>query len=51
MNRINTNKKFIKEHPENKELLERKIIETEELIIKCVLQNNGNSLLEWITLK
>ena len=51
VNRINLNKKFVKEHPENKELLERKIAETKELIIQCVLQNNGNSLLERIVLK
>lgn len=51
VNRINTNEKFLKEHPENKELLERKITETKGLIIQCVLQNNGNSLLEQIILK
>lgn len=51
VNRINLNEKFAKEHPENKEMLDRKIAETKELIIQCVLQNNGNSLLERITLK
>lgn len=51
VNRINLNEKFVKEHPENKEMLDRKIAETKELIIQCVLQNNGNSLLERITLK
>ena len=51
VNRLNTNEKFLKEHPENKELLERKITETKELIIQCVLQNEDNSLLDNIVLK
>ena len=50
-NRLNTNKKFLKEHPENKEFLERKIAETKELIIQCILQNENNSLLDSIILK
>lgn len=50
VNRIELNEKLLKEHPENKEMLERKIAETKELIIQCVLQNNGNSLLERIIL-
>lgn len=37
--RLDTNEKFLKEHSENKEMLERKIKETKELIIQCVLQN------------
>ena len=36
VNRLNTNEKFLKEHPENKEFLERKITETKELIIQCI---------------
>lgn len=51
VNRLNTNESFLKEHPENKEMLERKSIETKELIIQCVLQNKDNSLLENIVLK
>lgn len=51
VNRLNTNEKFLKEHPENKEMLERKIAETKELIVQCVLQNDGNSLLDSIVLK
>lgn len=51
INRMNTNEEFLKKHPENKEMLERKIAETKELIIQCVLQNNGNTLLEQIVLK
>lgn len=51
VNRINLNEKFLKEHSENKELLERKITETKELIIRCVVQNDKNSLLERIILK
>lgn len=39
VNRLDTNEKFLKEHPENKEMLDRKISETKELIIQCVLQN------------
>lgn len=51
INRLNTHEKFLKEHPENKEMLERKIAETKELIVQCVLQNDGNSLLDSIVLK
>lgn len=51
VNRLNTNKKFLKEHPENKEMLERKIAETKELIIQCVMQNEDNPLLDNIILK
>ena len=51
VNRLNTNEKFLKEHSENKEMLERKTAETKELIIQCVLQNEGNSLLDNIVLK
>lgn len=51
VNRLNTNEKFLKEHPENKEMLERKNAETKELIVQCVLQNDSNSLLDDIVLK
>ena len=51
INRLNINEKFLKEHPENKELLERKNAEIKELIIQCILQNKDNSLLNDIVLK
>ena len=51
VNRLNTNEKFLKEHPENKEMLERKNAETKELIIQCILQNENNHLLDDIVLK
>ena len=51
VNRINMNEKFLKDHKENKEMLERKIEETKELIIKCVLQNKDNPLLDKISMK
>ena len=51
VNRLNTNEKLLKEHPENKELLERKNAEIKELIIQCILQNKDNSLLNDIVLK
>ena len=51
INRMNVNKRFLNEHPENKELLERKIAETKELIIQCLMNNDGNPLLEKIILK
>ena len=51
VNRMNMNEKFLKEHPENKDLLEKKIVETKDLIIQCVLQNDGNTSLEQIVLK
>lgn len=51
VNRLNTNEKFLKEHPENKEFLERKNEEIKELIIQCILQNKDNSLLDDIVLK
>lgn len=51
VNQINLNEKFAKEHPENKEMLDRKITETKELIIQCVMQNENNPLLDNIILK
>lgn len=51
VNRMNSNEKFLKEHPENKEMLERKIAETKELIIQCVMKNENNPLLNNIILK
>ena len=51
VNRINMNEKFLKDHKENKEMLERKIEETKELIIQCVLQNKDNPLLDKISMK
>lgn len=51
VNRMNMNKKFLKEYPENKDLLEKKIVEIKDLIIQCVLQNDGNTSLEQIVLK
>lgn len=51
VNRMNANEKFLKEHPENKEMLERKITETKELIIQCIMQNENNPLLDNIILK
>lgn len=51
VNRMNANEKFLKEHTENKEMLERKIAETKELIIQCVMQNEDNPLLDNIILK
>ena len=51
VNRITVDEEFLEKYPENKEMLERKIMETKKLIIHCVLQNDGNSLLERIALK
>lgn len=51
VNRLHTDEKFLKDHPENKEMLSRKIAETKELIIQCILQNEDNSLLDNIVLK
>lgn len=51
INRLNTDKKLLKDHPENKEMLERKIAETKELILQCVLQNEDKSLLNSIVLE
>lgn len=45
------NEKFLKDHKENKEMLERKIEETKDLIIQCVLQNKDNPLLDKISMK
>lgn len=51
INRIKSNERYIEKHPESKEMLERKIAESKELIVQCVLQNDGNSLLDDIVLK
>lgn len=50
INRIDTATKFLNEYPENKDILERKISETKELIFQCVLQNKDNKILEYIYL-
>lgn len=51
VNRIVLNTELLEKHPENKELLERKIAESKELIIQCVLQNKDNALLNKIYIK
>ena len=38
-------------HPENKDLLERKIEETKDQIVQCLLDNTDNVLLEQITIR
>lgn len=38
-NRIKMNEKFLKEHPENKDMLEKNIKETRELIVQYVVEN------------
>lgn len=51
VNRINLDKKFLARHPEHKEMLERRIANTERLIIECVMTNGNNSALGAIGLK
>ena len=50
VNRMNANKEFLEKHSEHTEMLERKIAETKELIIQCVMQNDKNPLLEQLIL-
>lgn len=47
-NRITMNNKLMKEHPEFKNMLEANNKRQKEYIIKCILQNAENPLLEQI---
>ena len=51
VNRINMNEEFLKDHKENKEMIERIIEEAKEIINQCVLQNKDNPLLDKISMK
>lgn len=46
--RIELDKKFMKEHPEKKEMLQRHIDDQKSYIIQCVLENSKNPLLDKI---
>ena len=48
VNRIELETKLLSQHPEDKEMLERRIKENKELIVQCVLQNKDNPLLNQI---
>lgn len=48
--RIKLSEKFIKEHPEKKEMLMRHINRQKEYIIQCVLENLHNPLLDEIAM-
>ena len=51
VNRIETDEKLLEKNPQNKEILQNRITKSKELIIKCVLQNSNNILLEDIIMK
>lgn len=46
--RIKFNEELLQKHPEHKDLLERKISETKELIVETVCNNINNGILERI---
>lgn len=48
--RIKLSEKFIKEHPEKKEMLTMHINRQKEYIIQCVLENLHNPLLDEIAM-
>lgn len=48
VNRIELDSKFLKEHPEKKDMLEKRIQHSKELIVECVLKNKHNVMLERI---
>ena len=49
--RLDNEQEFLKKNPEKKEMLEKRISLTKELIIKCILQNKNDNLLENFILK
>lgn len=51
INRLEMNTNLLITHPENKDLLERKIEETKDQIVQCLLDNTDNVLLEQITIR
>ena len=50
VNRIEMSEKFIKQHPEQEEMLRKHINKQKEYIVQCVLENSQNSLLNKITM-
>lgn len=48
VNRIEHSTELLNQHPEKKELLEKRIERTKEEIIMCVMKNKHNILLERI---
>ena len=46
--RYTLNKKLLKDHPEQKELLERKIKEAENYIFEMLMKNENNEMLKRI---
>lgn len=48
VNRIKMDEEFFEKHPEKKEMLNKHISDTKELIIQCVLENKDNPLLDKI---
>ena len=51
VNRIEHDTEFLNLYPEKKDLLVRRIERTKEEIIKCVMQNKDNILLERIFMR
>lgn len=51
VDRMDFNKEMLKKHPEHKELLERKILETKELIVETVCNNVNSGILERIVVR
>lgn len=49
--RIRQDEKFLTEHPENAEILKKHMDQQKEYIIKCVMENVNNPLLEKIEMK
>ena len=51
VNRVKQDEEILEGHPENRDMLNMRILETKELIIQCVIQNKDNSLLDNIVMK
>lgn len=49
-NRIKLDSKLLKQHPDQSDLLERRIKEHEANLVKCILNNIDNPKLKEITL-
>lgn len=51
VNRIEFDTKRLQEYPEHKEMLEKRIARSKELIVECALQNKHNPMLERILMR
>lgn len=49
INRIDVDEQFLKQYPDKKEMLEKRIQNTKELIVQSILQNRNNEHITSLT--